>query len=85
MTRVLYIPTGIVFEVPDIYYFETLFTTDPALFCNTKSSKAILLVSCLIDLIARADPDFFFPNNISSYITAVEFIQKLGIECFEVL
>jgi hypothetical protein len=86
MARVLYIPTGIVFEVPDIYYFETLFTTDPTLFYHTKSTMAILYMSSIIDLIDEAD-DTFFPNNASYsyYVTAVEFIQKLGRECFEIL
>jgi hypothetical protein len=85
MTRVLYIPTGIVFEVQDIYYFETLFTTDPALFYNTKLSEILLLMSHLINLIAKVDPNYCFPSDKSYYIAAVEFIQKLGRECFEIL
>lgn len=84
MTRVLYIPTGIVFEIPDIDYFETLFTTDPTFFCHTNSSKAILYMSSIIDLIDRADPNFF-STYVPSYVSAVEFIQKLGRECFEVV
>jgi hypothetical protein len=75
---------GIIFEIPNIDYFETLFTTDPTLFCHTKSSKATLYMSSIIDLIDRADPNFF-SNYVSSYVSAVEFIQKLGRECFEVL
>jgi hypothetical protein len=80
MTRVLYIPTGIVFEVPDIAYFETLFTTDPTL----KISENILQIAQLVNLIAGVDPNFF-PNNASSYVSAVKIIQNLGRECFEVL
>jgi hypothetical protein len=83
MPRVLYIPTGIIFEVPNVDYFETLFTTDPALFCYTKSSKAILHMSSIIDLIDKADYTLF--TNNASYVTAVESIQKLGRECFEIL
>jgi hypothetical protein len=40
-------------------------------------------MSSIIDLIDKADYTLF--TNNASYVTAVESIQKLGRECFEIL
>jgi hypothetical protein len=83
MTRVLHIPTGIVFFVPDMYYFRRLFDQDicPDSFSPNHCTQAVMYMIRIIDLMEEAG-DFF---KTDGYPDSVREIREMGLVSFEVL